>query len=491
MAAAWLLQTDLKEKLSSFFRNKTAFILASVYLLHVVGLLWTSDFTPAFNDLRVKLPLLLFPLFLSSGPVLSKRQAAIVMEVFAAAVTASVLVSFAVYLRIIQRDITDIRQISLFVSHIRLSLMICIAIVYHLYKWKSSKNNILIYRSIAIISALLFLFITGSITGIAILLILISIVGLRRVFRLPVIPRTVITATFAVVMLAGSSVVFIEIRSLLDHKEEDLSELESHTIQGNKYEHYLENDDREEGRRVYVYISWEELMNAWPNRSSFDFEGKDRKGQELKYTLVRYMTALGLRKDAEGFDKLSEEDIRNVENGITNPVYKESGLRARLHQVIWELDHYSRGNDPSGHSVSMRLEFWKNGFAVFEQHPILGVGTGDVKNELSGMYEARKSQLQERWRLRPHNQYLTFALTFGIIGVSWFILTLLYPALKVQHILYTSFMTVIIVSMLTEDTLETQQGVTLYAFMNSFLLFAFLKDEYKKGKEVISGYEPL
>ncbi len=41
---------------------------------------------------------------------------------------------------------------------------------------------------------------------------------------------------------------------------------------------------------------------------------------------------------------------------------------------------------------------------------------------------------------------------------------------------YYVFYVILILSMLFEDTLETQMGLTLFAFFNSFLLFVY-KDE--------------
>jgi hypothetical protein len=56
----------------------------------------------------------------------------------------------------------------------------------------------------------------------------------------------------------------------------------------------------------------------------------------------------------------------------------------------------------------------------------------------------------------------------------WFLFTLFYPMIrlnKIHDFLYITFFIVAAVSFFTEDTLETQAGVTFYAFFNSFLLF--------------------
>jgi hypothetical protein len=61
-----------------------------------------------------------------------------------------------------------------------------------------------------------------------------------------------------------------------------------------------------------------------------------------------------------------------------------------------------------------------------------------------------------------------------LAGLLWFLLSLVLPPLmlnKYSDFFYLSFFIIITLSMLTEDTLETQAGVTIYAFFSSFYLF--------------------
>ena len=64
---AWVVGGDYKEKFRLFFSSKIALLWCSVYLLHLIGLLYTSDYHYASDDLRIKLPLLIFPLIMSSS----------------------------------------------------------------------------------------------------------------------------------------------------------------------------------------------------------------------------------------------------------------------------------------------------------------------------------------------------------------------------------------------------------------------------------------
>ena len=118
----------IKTKLSRFFHNKAAVLLVAFYLMHVVGLLWTSDFEYAMKDLRVKLPILVIPFVLSSMPPWDRKRFDFVMLVYVLAVFVATMFSSVSYWR---HDYEDVREISHFISHIRfcLNIVFCIAII--------------------------------------------------------------------------------------------------------------------------------------------------------------------------------------------------------------------------------------------------------------------------------------------------------------------------------------------------------------------------
>ena len=89
-------------------------------------------------------------------------------------------------------------------------------------------------------------------------------------------------------------------------------------------------------------------------------------------------------------------------------------------------------------------------------------------------YDEMNSKLDKNSRLRTHNQYLSIWVGLGLIGLLWFLIVLFYPPLRLgtfKNIYYFIFFIVFVVSMLTEDTIETQAGVTFYVFFNSLFLF--------------------
>ena len=143
LVLVWLVDgivaRDFKQKLSRFWHNKAAVLLVAFYLMHVVGLLWTSDFQYALRDLRVKLPILVMPFVLSSLEPLDRKRFDLVMLVYVLSVFIATQFSFFRYVR---HDYEDVREISRFISHIRfcLNIVFSMAVVGY-YIFKSSANR--------------------------------------------------------------------------------------------------------------------------------------------------------------------------------------------------------------------------------------------------------------------------------------------------------------------------------------------------------------
>ena len=139
------------------------------------------------------------------------------------------------------------------------------------------------------------------------------------------------------------------------------------------------------------------------------------------------------------------------------------------------MNEYKKSGDPSGQSLGQRIEYLITGWHIIKRNFWFGVGTGDVEIEFNKQYDLDNSLLKKEWRLRTHNQLLTFFITFGIFGVIWILFCLFIPPViekKYSHFLFTIFFLIGILSMLNEDTLETHVGVSFFAFFYSFFLFS-------------------
>lgn len=479
LVASFLIGGDYLSKTKRFFTDKVCLSLVAVYALHIVGLLYTMDYNYAFNDLRIKAPLLILPFVIFTSSQLSSKQFLIVLKFFVLACLAGTVVSMYVWLGFSNKTITDTRQISIFISHIRFSLLIAISIFTCVYFiLKSDKHIVIKGLHVALVLWFIsFLFILESMTGLV-------VGGLAAVaYLLQYLmqqKKYALTASFVFMAMAfvgfSFNYFFKEVKRLNTEELVDLTHLPQRTKKGNLYQHEMFKADVENGHRIFLFVAYDELKEEWNKRSIIAFDSLDQKQQLLKYTLIRYMTSKGLHKDAEGMSAMTTEDIRNVERGIGSIIQlTQTGLKGRINNTIWELNNYMQGGDPSGHTLTMRFEFWKASLSVIKSNLFFGVGTGDNKMELNNYYTNSHSVLSKQWWLRSHNQYLAIGVSFGLFGLLIFLFSLAYPIItlsKIHDYFYFTFLVMAVLSFLTEDTLESQAGVTFFAFFNTFFLFA-------------------
>ncbi len=493
LVLVWLVDgivaRDFKQKLSRFWHNKAAVLLVAFYLMHVVGLLWTSDFQYALRDLRVKLPILVMPFVLSSLEPLDRKRFDLVMLVYVLSVFIATQFSFFRYVR---HDYEDVREISRFISHIRfcLNIVFSMAVIgYYLYKRRISKGKSVPSFGIKVVIdqflmwLLLFwfayvIFIFESLSGYVILAAVVLATLLFAFLRWKKGRgwRVALGVSALMVIAAIVVAVWVVVKPMVEVKPVDLSTLEKTTAQGNPYWHDTIHNPVEDGKYVGLYYNRNELREAWSQRSELPFDGATADGENLEATLARYLTSKDLRKDAEGVMALTDEDVKNIEQGVANyNNWKHPGLRARLSSTLFEYNLYRRYNNPNGGSLSQRIEYTRASFHIIGRHPWFGVGTGDVPQTFAQTYDEIHSPLKEEFRFRAHNQYLAIAVAFGLVGLAFFLFVLLYPwfSSKRNHTyLYMVFLCVMLLSMFPEDTLETQAGATLFAFFMALLLFA-------------------
>jgi len=478
LAGSFLLEGNVTEKFRRFLSNKAALLIAGIWLMHLVGLLWTTDVLQGLNDIRIKLPLLVLTIIIAGSDPLSKKQFHWVLACFVASVMIGTLVSMAVLTGIIQRDIIDIRDVFIFkISHIRFALFTCIAVFVLIYFIFSRKEKVSLPLKILFTALALwffcFLFIVESLTGLS---ICIAVLFLYLIFyawkRLPFTGRAALLTGLAAAFFCA----FFFLNKLYHEYDADRIfsiSLDAKTAQGNPYTFILSNTETENGYPIYTYMCDEELKRSWNRRSKIDFDSLDRKHQSQKFTLIRFLASKGLRKDSAAMAQLSDEEIRSIENGITNVNYQSPSVKSRLLEVAWELQKYSNGGDPNGHSIMQRIESWKASLLVIKSNLFFGVGTGDLPNAMYKQYPAMNSKLDAKHYLRCHNQYLAIGVAFGIAGLAFFLFALFYQLPGHQrNYFYVVFFLTILFSMLTEDTLETQPGATFFAFFNAFFLFA-------------------
>jgi len=476
----WLLEANFVSKWNTLKRCRIFWAFTGIYLFYIAGLLWTEDYTYAAKDLRIKLPMLWLPVLFFTSPQLNKKEYHAILHFFVAATVVASFWSVAVYSGITPIKIHDVRDISRFESHIRFSLMIVLSVLYLFFVLldKNIGKHKLIYTAV-LVWLLCFLVLLQSFTGI----LIIGIIAFTALSWL-LFSKNSVFAKIAFTLVVISSVSYLgyivvdEWKKYNERIPVDLKTLPKFTKGGEEYSYDTVSKFTENGTRVWFYIAGKELKREWDKKSWCKFDSLDFKGNPIKFTLIRYLSSKGLRKDSAGVSELSGQDIENIEKGFANNRYTNtSSLRTRIHEFIWELGQAAAGEDPTGHSLSMRYEFWKTSWHIIRKHPFIGVGTGDLEAALKEQYQEDKTTLNPKWQLHSHNQFLAVGVALGFVGLLLFTFSQFGPFVfrKKRSRFFVFFLLIQFLSFFNEDTLETQAGVTFCVFFTQLL---FHNDEY-------------
>jgi O-antigen ligase len=483
---AWILNGGFKRVTLLAGEKKSILIFFAIYLVYIIWMVNTSDIRTGITELRLKLPLLLFPLVTGLSSPLEEKELRIIIISFISGVIVSSAYGVFAGAGLVFSGLADPRTLSPLISHIRLALMAVFGIFsstwYFLHlpagnRWK-------FFFAISGIWMFIYLFLLLSVTGILVFLIILIVSAYLYIYRSGSIlikilfPLLILFTLFVPVFF-----IYSEIRSFYKPGNSYSMPPDSVTAMGNKYTNNISGKDIENGNKVWVYLCEDELRREWDKRSSISYDSPDKAGQELRFTLIRYMTSAGLKKDSAGMAMLARADIENVERGMTNRSFSVwSPWKKKVYEIIWQIDYYRHGGNPSRHSVTQRLEFLKTGWQIFLSSPLVGVGTGDIGSAYSSQYTKNNSMLEPGFRLLCHNQFLTFLISFGVIGTVIICFALFYPFIKARgyrNYLAGVFFLIIILSMLGEDTFETHTGITFFAYFYSVFIFGM--EGYEKS----------
>jgi len=484
LAVNWLLSKYTYHRLKKINSNKPLLVFLTIYLLYIIYMLNTLDTGEGLSVLMLKLPLLIIPLVIATTGTINIIEKRIILSSFLAGVFIA-SVTGTLYFFIIADDMSDRSVISLFVSHISLSLMACFSFFISAYYTLVHDNVDFRFKYIYVLLAIwfaVFLVLLMSNSGLIIFLAVLIYSSYRisqdpPYSRFAPITRIVIPVLFAGLLFFVVYMVY-DFYSINEKQSPDYS---AKTENGRPYTHISGNESLENGYYIWRYICEEELRNEWNKRSSLGYDGKDLKKQNLKNTLIRYMTSLGLKKDSAALSKLSDKDIDMIETGFPNYRYKDgTGPADSMYELIWQADYYFKGGKPQGHSLTRRVEFFITGLRVFKKYPVFGTGTGDLTDEFRKQYKHDNPDPDNGYRIISHNQYLSILVTFGITGFALFMFALCYPLFKsgsFSNYLFTVFFIIILMWMLIEDILEIQTGIVFFSLFYALFIFGSEKNK--------------
>ncbi len=470
-----LLEGDFKKYYQNLKTNKAFLFILGFFLLHVISLLWSSNFNYYINDLRVKLPLLVLPTVIVAKPILNKVHFKIILWSFVISTVIVTLINFLSYQQIFgERIYQEIREMSLFSSHIRLSIIISMVILILSSFLKKKKIHFNAFLLILIAWLIFYTIYSQVLSGVLTLTIAFSTYIILQLWQTR---KKLITPLFSILFFA-IIYLLVWMFSPVNIDKEKYYNLELKSANGNDYTHVFQFISPINNLPTHLYICNKEIDDNWKLYSRIPIDSLDKMGQPIKETLIRYLFSKNLRKDSVGLTKLSQNDIKRIEQGVTD--YRNHSILSRLYGVKYQIINPS---DPNGHSILQRLEFWRTGWQIAKKNFIIGTGAGDVQDEFNKQYVINNSKLKIENRKRAHNYFLTILITFGVIGLIYFIWMLVhFIQINVENktIIGLMFIIIIITSFLVEDTIETQTGVTFFGlFYGLFSLKKFDSLELK------------
>lgn len=460
LGANWLFEGGFQAKWERFRSSRLLHAFLALVAIHLLGMLWTHNLPNGLNEMRQLLPLLVVPLVALTSQPLRGRARQTVLALYAGTV---LVVSVIGTVRMLSIPDLPYRDAIPYISHIRFALSCCMVIYLCVAAWRHASVPLRIALAVVVLWMLAFLLLLRSYTAIAILLVVTLVLALcyyRRWYY--------IAAWLAVVALL-SAMVLRHVAEYYRPVPLASTTLKMHTVNGRPYEHAC---DRlmENGNYVNNYICSEELESEWNRRSHLALDAPTPNGYSVRPTLIRYLNALGLTKDSLGIAQLSADQVSEIEQGIANPVYIHGSVAKKMvYVMLFERECYIHTHAVKDFTMLQRLEFWTASMHIVARSPWIGVGTGDVDDQLASELQAMHSELSGK-HPGVHNQYIYLLLAFGILGtflVAFFFLRAA-PALRRQSPLWLAWLLTILVSCLTECTLGTLAGILFSTYFLAF-----------------------
>lgn len=144
-------------------------------------------------------------------------------------------------------------------------------------------------------------------------------------------------------------------------------------------------------------------------------------------------------------------------------------------QLIWELNDNKGTLYDDQHVNDSRVSRWEAIYEHAMQKPLLGYGSGSEDEEVLKAYKEEDLTYALESGYGPHNQYLSFLLEYGLLGLGCFVFYLGYQlrlALMHKDVIYFCLIAAISISCIFDSVLYLNTNIIFFAFFGN--LFTFL-----------------
>lgn len=130
------------------------------------------------------------------------------------------------------------------------------------------------------------------------------------------------------------------------------------------------------------------------------------------------------------------------------------------------IEHFAIQND--------RYIIWNSAKEILKKNFLLGVGTGDIQDELNKEYLRTGNKKLADVNTNAHNQYFEIIAENGIAGLLIFLAimgTMIWLAVRQKNLIYLMFIIIVFSSFMFETILNRLAGVTFFSLFGFLLIF--------------------
>lgn len=163
--------------------------------------------------------------------------------------------------------------------------------------------------------------------------------------------------------------------------------------------------------------------------------------------------------------------------------YTIDTFQNKINNTIWDFRQYKNKGNIEHLSDSKRLVAYELAYKAIKEKPLFGYGTGGPRAKINTLYKQYYPQYPNIEKLYGSNQFIYITLSFGFVGLLFFIFWLwkIYPLKDlITNDLLLATATINLVSFIPENTIEVQFGIAI------FCVFSMMAIYYKK---MGNGYE--
>ena len=157
----------------------------------------------------------------------------------------------------------------------------------------------------------------------------------------------------------------------------------------------------------------------------------------------------------------------------------------RIGYISFTIIMFNSGDKSGIYGDIGRLISFDIAWHIIKQHPIWGVGVGNMYKAMQQGYNEWYPNLAENLRILPHNQFLTVAMTCGLPALLVFILWVVEPLTYIKKNRESFFLIMVwialFIQLMIEPTLELQYGIFIYVFFLNWQLHRVRANETRRS----------